>query len=189
VSDAQTPASIENCAHDEADAPLSGAIALSLPETQFAIRRGILGLCRTMRWACVNEFSLPAAGRRADIMALAPDGMLHCIEIKSGPRDFLTDRKWPEYRAWCDRLYFAVDQSFPRALIPDDVGLFIVHLPESPSTILPECAMIRESPLARLAAARRKTLMQLFGQTAALRLMALEDPAMTASLRAARRVE
>lgn len=189
MSDAQPPASIQNCIQDGNEGSISEPDPLSLPETQFAIRRGILGLCRTMHWACINEFSLPAAGRRADIMALTPDGMLHCIEIKSGPRDFLTDRKWPEYRAWCDRLYFAVDQSFPRALIPDGVGLFIVHLPESPSTILPECAMIRESPLARLAAARRKTLMQLFGHTAALRLMALEDPAMTASLRAARRVE
>ncbi|GBQ84484.1 MmcB family DNA repair protein [Asaia krungthepensis] len=169
----------------------SGAVAasFSLPETQFAIRRAVLGLCRTMRWACVNEFSLPAAGRRADIMALTQDGQLHCIEIKSGPRDFLTDRKWPEYRDWCDCLYFAVDQHFPRDLIPEDVGLFIAHLPETPSTILPECAMIRESPLVRLAAARRKTLMQLFGHGAALRLMALEDPAMTASLRAARRVD
>ncbi|WP_243443969.1 MmcB family DNA repair protein [Asaia prunellae] len=167
----------------------AGKNALSLPENQFAIRRAMLGLARNLNWGCINEFSLPAAGRRADIMALTPDGMLHCIEIKSGSRDFLTDRKWPEYRAWCDRLYFAVDQHFPRNLIPDDVGLFVAHVMESPSTILPECAMIRESPLAKLAAARRKTLMQLFGHNAALRLMALEDPAMTASLRAARRVE
>ncbi|GBR04385.1 MmcB family DNA repair protein [Asaia siamensis] len=162
---------------------------LSLPENQFAIRRAMLGLARNLNWACLNEFSLPAAGRRADIMALGADGQLHCIEIKSGPRDFLTDRKWPEYRDWCDRLYFAVDQHFPQALIPDDVGLFVAHVMESPSTIVPECAMIRESPLAKLATARRKTLMQLFGHNAALRLMALEDPAMTASLRAARRVE
>ncbi|BAT19230.1 MmcB family DNA repair protein [Asaia bogorensis] len=183
MSDTQSPAP------DDQAPPLDTQSALTLPETQFAIRRAMLGLCRTMRWACINEFSLPAAGRRADIMALTQDGMLHCIEIKSGPRDFLTDRKWPEYRDWCDRLYFAVDQAFPRDLIPQDVGLFVAHLPESPSTILPECAMIRESPLSKLATARRKTLMQLFGHGAALRLMALEDPAMTASLRAARRVE
>nr|WP_240386458.1 MmcB family DNA repair protein [Asaia bogorensis] len=183
MSDTQSPVP-----DDQAPA-LDTQSAFTLPETQFAIRRAVLGLCRTMRWACINEFSLPAAGRRADIMALTQDGMLHCIEIKSGPRDFLTDRKWPEYRDWCDRLYFAVDQAFPRDLIPQDVGLFVAHLPESPSTILPECAMIRESPLSKLATARRKTLMQLFGHGAALRLMALEDPAMTASLRAARRVE
>ncbi|WP_336718395.1 MULTISPECIES: MmcB family DNA repair protein [Asaia] len=183
MSDTQSPAL------DDQAPPLDTQSALTLPETQFAIRRAMLGLCRTMRWACINEFSLPAAGRRADIMALTQDGMLHCIEIKSGPRDFLTDRKWHEYRDWCDRLYFAVDQAFPRDLIPQDVGLFVAHLPESPSTILPECAMIRESPLSKLATARRKTLMQLFGHGAALRLMALEDPAMTASLRAARRVE
>ncbi|GBQ12563.1 MmcB family DNA repair protein [Swaminathania salitolerans] len=162
---------------------------ISLPETQLAIRRGVLALCRSLGWACINEFSLPAAGRRADIMALSRDGLLHCIEIKSGTRDFLTDRKWQSYRDWCDHLYFAFDQNFPAGLIPEDTGVFIAHLGETPSTIPAECAIIRESPLRKLPPARRKTLMQLFGHTAATRLMSLEDPAMTASLRAARRVD
>lgn len=183
MSDPQSPEPVNP------DLDTAKTALLGLPETQFAIRRAVLGLARSLNWACLNEFSLPAASRRADIMALTPDGLLHCIEIKSGVRDFLTDRKWPDYRAWCDRLYFAVDQNFPRDLIPEECGLFIAHVTEGPSTILPECAMIRESLLAKLVAARRKTLVQLFGHTAALRLMALEDPAMTASLRAARRVE
>ncbi len=164
-------------------------MSLSLPENQLAIRRAALGLCQSMAWAPINEFSLPAAGRRADIMALRPDHGFVCIEVKSGPRDFLTDRKWPEYRAWCDRLFFAVDDAFPLDLLPEDVGVIVAGLRDVPFGILPECVILRDSPEQKLAPARRRTLSHLFGHTAATRLMALEDPAITASLRAAQRVE
>ncbi|MBS1090565.1 MmcB family DNA repair protein [Gluconobacter sp. Dm-74] len=168
-------------------------IACGLPETQLAIRRAVLGLCRTMNWAAINEFSLPAAGRRADVMALLPDHSLICIEIKSGLRDFQTDQKWPEYRDWSDRLFFAVDDAFPVDLIPPDVGLIVVSVSAVPPAlregVLAECTIIREPALHRLAPARRRTLVHLFATTAAIRLMGLEDPAITSSLRAARRAE
>ncbi|MFT8807727.1 MmcB family DNA repair protein [Gluconobacter sp.] len=164
-----------------------------LPETQLAIRRAVLGLCRTMNWAAINEFALPAAGRRADIMALLPDHSLTCIEIKSGLRDFQTDQKWPEYRDWSDRLFFAVDDGFPLDLIPEDVGVIVISVSAVPpalrDSILAECTIIREPALHKLAPARRRTLMHLFATSAASRLMSLEDPAITASLRAARRTE
>ncbi|AQS89017.1 hypothetical protein AA101099_1969 [Neoasaia chiangmaiensis NBRC 101099] len=160
-----------------------------LPENQLAIRRAALGLCQALAWAPVNEFALPAAGRRADIMALRPDHGFVCIEVKSGPRDFLTDRKWHEYRDWCDKLYFAVDDVFPLDLLPDDVGIIVVAVRHAPFGVLPECAIIRESPEQKLAPARRRALSHLFGHTAAMRLTMLEDPAITASLRAARRVD
>ncbi|GBR69375.1 MmcB family DNA repair protein [Gluconobacter kanchanaburiensis] len=164
-----------------------------LPETQLAIRRAVLGLCRTMNWAALNEFALPAAGRRADIMALLPDHSLTCIEVKSGLRDFQTDQKWPEYRDWSDRLFFAIDDTFPLDLIPQDVGVIVVTVSAVPAalrdSILAECTILREPAVHRLAPARRRTLLHLFGTTAASRLMSLEDPAITASLRAARRTE
>jgi len=160
-----------------------------LPETQLAIRRATLALCDNHDWAPINEFTLPTAGRRADIMALRPDQGFVCIEIKSGPRDFLTDRKWPEYRAWCDQLYVAVDHVFPLTLLPEDVGVIVADLEHTPPGILAESAIIRPATEHKLAPARRRTLLTLFARTAANRLARLEDPAITASLRAARRVE
>ena len=104
--------------------------------------------------------------------------------MKSGVRDFLTDNKWPEYRAYCDALYFAVADDFPIELIPQDVGLVVacVSAPGEP-------AVIREAPAHPLAPARRRALLMQFATVAANRLAALEDPAATAAFRAALRAE
>lgn len=166
----------------------NGDMQPTLPETQLAIRRAALALCRTLGWAAVNELTLPASGtslgRRADIMALRPDHGFVCIEVKSGPRDFLTDRKWHEYRDWSDQFFFAVGEDFPVDLLPEDAGLLVAAVRDLPMGILAECAMIRPAPEHRLAPARRRALTHLFATTAAARLALLEDPAITASLRA-----
>lgn len=126
------------------------------------------------------EVPLPD-GRRADILALTPGCELFIIESKSGPRDFLSDFKWPEYRAWCDRLYFAVDVDFPQALLPDAVGLVV--------TDGREAAMVREAPVHPLAPARRKSLMLRFALLAGRRLAAEQDPWGAEELRQALRAE
>ncbi|GAN53767.1 MmcB family DNA repair protein [Tanticharoenia sakaeratensis] len=161
-----------------------------LPENQLAIRRACLALCRQHDWAPLNEFTLPS-GRRCDIMALAADGSFICIEVKSGPRDYLTDRKWPEYRDWSDRLFIAIDERFPQTLLPDDLGIIVAAtgMVAPASGYVAECAIIRTTPDHRLPPARRRALQQRFARDAALRLAALEDPAVTASLRAARRAD
>ena len=100
---------------------------------------------------------------------------------KSGPRDFLSDLKWPEYRAWCDALYFAVDADFPAAMLPDETGLIIAHGGEA--------ELIREAPLHKLAPARRRALLHRFATVAATRLALLSDPSGAADLRAALRAE
>ena len=66
-----------------------------------------------------------ANGRRADMLALGRDGELVIVEIKSSVADFRADRKWPEYRDYCDRLYFAVAGGFPQELIPEECGLIV----------------------------------------------------------------
>ena len=93
----------------------------SFPERAAAIRRASARLCIRLGWAPLHEVPLPN-GRRADILALQPDGCFACIEVKSGLRDFLTDTKWHEYRGYCDALFFAVDPDFPQHLLPDDAG-------------------------------------------------------------------
>ena len=52
-------------------------------------------------------------GRRADIVALATDATIHIVEIKSSVADFRADTKWRDYRANCDRLFFAIPRPCP----------------------------------------------------------------------------
>ena len=120
-------------------------------------------------------------GRRADILALRPDGCFACIEVKSGPRDFLTDLKWQAYREFADELFFAVDVDFPQDLLPVETGLIV-------SAGL-EAELLREAPAHPLASARRRALLHRFALLAAARLAMAEDPAGVADIRAALRVE
>ena len=152
----------------------------SFPEIAATVRRSVARLCSSMAWAALHEVSLPN-GRRADILALRPDGGFVCIEVKSGARDFLTDLKWPEYRAFCDALYFAVDVDFPLDLLPDAVGLIVADARNA--------EMLRAAPLHPLASARRRVLLHRFAMLAAERLAAFEDPAGFTERRAALRVE
>lgn len=154
--------------------------APSFPERARAIRVAAARLCVRMGWAPVHEVPLPN-GRRADILALQPDGGFACIEVKSGPRDFLSDTKWPDYRDFSDVLFFAVDVDFPRPLLPADAGLIV--------TAGTEADILREPPSHRLPPARRRVLLHRFATMAAIRLAAAEDPTGIADLRAALRVE
>jgi hypothetical protein len=144
------------------------------------VRRATARLCARLGWAPVHEVPLPN-GRRADILALRGDGGFACIEVKSGLRDFLTDSKWRDYLDYADALYFAVDQDFPIELLPADAGLIVAcdGMAE----------LIRESPIYKLAGARRRSLLYRFAAIAALRLAALEDPGGVVDLRMALRVE
>jgi len=171
------------------NAPVLSPPGLSLPENQLAIRRAATRLCGQLAWAVLHEVPLPN-NRRADILALRPDGGFVCIEVKSGPRDFLLDGKWPEYREYCDALFFAVDDAFPQELLPPDVGMMVACVgAHCPPGVAAEAELLREAPPHPLAPSRRRSLLQRFATLAATRLAALEDPAITASLRAALRVE
>ncbi len=158
------------------DAPASPGF----PERTTGICRAAMRFCASRGWAPLTEVSLPN-GRRADILALRPDGGFAIIEVKSGPRDFLADAKWPEYRGFCDALYFAVDLDFPQALLPADCGLVVADGLEA--------ALLREAPPHPLAPSRRRALLHRFARQAAARLAALADPAGFAELRSALRAE
>ena len=70
-------------------------------------RKACAGICARRASPRLREFTL-ASGRRVDVMALSPSGQLWIVEIKSSLEDFRADLKWPEYRDFCDRLYFAI---------------------------------------------------------------------------------
>jgi hypothetical protein len=136
-------------------------------ETALRIRRGTGRLLRAAGFAIVPEFTL-ASGRRADVIALGNDGAIWIVEIKSSPADFYADGKWPDYRDYCDRLYFAVSTELDHAILPADAGLIVAD--EWGAEIL------RHPPETPLAAARRKALTLQFARAAALRLHGLYDP-------------
>ncbi len=132
------------------------------------LARGVARALAHRGYASLVEVPL-ANGRRADLLALGRDGTLAIVEIKSSVADFRSDRKWQDYRAFCDRLYFAVPQGFPAVLIPEECGLIVAD---------PFGAeMLREASAAPLAAARRRALTLRFARLAASRLARLLDPA------------
>ena len=150
------------------------------PERTATICRAAARFCAQRGWAPVAEMPLPN-GRRADILALQPDGCFAILEVKSCARDFLTDQKWPDYREFSDRLYFAVDLDFPQELLPQDAGLVVADGLDA--------ALVREAPSHALAPARRRALLHRYAMLAASRPAALTDPSGFAELRAALRVE
>ncbi|HLI21467.1 MAG TPA: MmcB family DNA repair protein [Stellaceae bacterium] len=141
-----------------------------MPETRESaqtICRGAMRALAQRGFATLAEVPL-ADGRRADILALGRDGALVVVEIKSSVADFRADRKWPEYRQWCDRLYFAVAEGFPTEIIPEECGLILADGFGA--------EFLREPQSQKLDPARRRAVHLRFARTAGARLQRLTDP-------------
>ncbi len=135
--------------------------------TALMIQRGASRLLRASGFAVLPEFTL-ASGRRADLIGLNDSGEIWIVEIKSSPEDFRADAKWPEYRTFCDRLYFAIPQEMDPDMMPSDAGLIVAdHWGAD---------ILRVAEAMSLHAARRKALTLAFARAAALRLHGLYDP-------------
>lgn len=131
----------------------------------------VRGVCRMLaRHGVATVTEMPfASGRRADIVALADDGTLTVIEVKSSLVDLRVDRKWPEYRAYCDRLYFAAPPDLSPEIFPEAAGLIVADAYGG--------EFLRHDPAERrLNAATRKTMLIRFGQMAARRFHRAADP-------------
>ncbi len=135
--------------------------------TAAAVQRGLCRLLRELGCAVLTEFTL-ASGRRADVTAIRPDGAIWIIEIKSSPQDFYLDSKWPEYRDYCDRLFFAVPPTLDVVIMPEDAGLVVADQYGA--------EILRDAPVHPLVAARRKAVTLAFARVAAQRLHGLWDP-------------
>lgn len=130
-----------------------------------SVRRGVQIMWRDMGFSTVPEMTL-ASGRRADLVALGPDGGIVIVEIKSSPEDMMADVKWPGYRDYCDRLFFATLPDVPQHLFPADCGFIRADAHGA--------AIVADAPEHRLAPARRKAVTLRFARFAAERLLAAE---------------
>ena len=136
-------------------------------ETALKIARGVRRLLRARGFSSVTELPL-IDGRRADVVAVNGEGEVLIVEIKSSAADLRADRKWRDYAACCDRLYFAISDSTPVEVAPLEAGLIVADSFGA--------EILREADLRRMAAASRRAVLLRFAQAAADRLHRLADP-------------
>jgi hypothetical protein len=134
-------------------------------ERAMIVRRGVQRLLVEMGAAVLPELSL-VSGRRADLVAVARNGDIWIVEIKSSIQDFQVDRKWPEYRFFCDRFFFATHPEVPAEIFPDDAGFILSDGYGA--------EILRDAPEHRLAAPTRKALTLRIARAASSRLTAAE---------------
>ncbi len=136
-------------------------------DTALAVGRGTARLLRSLGFACLSGLALPS-GRRADLVALNERSEIWIVEIKSSIEDLRADHKWEDYRAHCDRLFFAFTQELPPEIFPKDTGLIVADAYGA--------HMLCDAPEHRLPAPTRKLMTVRFGMAAALRINRLIDP-------------
>jgi hypothetical protein len=112
-------------------------------ETALLIARGTARLLRSLGFSCISE-------------------------IKSSVEDLRADQKWGDYRAHCDRLFFAFTQDLPCEIFPEQTGLIVADAYGA--------HMHCEAPEHRLPAPTRKLMMVRFALAAAQRINRLVDP-------------
>ena len=148
-------------------APLDGRQS----ETALFVARGTRRLLRAKGFSTLTEVTLHS-GRRADILAIASDGTIHIVEVKSSVADFRADGKWQDYRVHCDRLFFAIPAEVPVGIMPQEAGLIVADAYGA--------EILRDAPEHRLASATRRAVIMRFAHAAAHRLHGLSDPQIAA---------
>ena len=131
------------------------------------IARGVMRHFAQIGLSSLSEFS-PTRGLRVDIITLGMSDEIWIVECKSGQNDFKSDKKWQNYLDWCDRYFWAVDANFPIGILPSDTGVIIADAYDA--------SILRDSPLNKLSAARRKKIMNSVARSACNRLLLHTDP-------------
>jgi hypothetical protein len=136
-------------------------------ETALAVSRGTARLLHSLGFSCISELPLPS-GRRADLVGLNERGEIWIVEIKSSVEDLRADHKWEDYRAHCDRLFFAFTKDLSCEIFPKGTGLIVADAYGA--------HMHCEAPEHRLPAPTRKSMTVRFALAAAQRINRLIDP-------------
>lgn len=132
-----------------------------------AMSRGVCRALRELGYGTLTEFRV-GKGRRVDVIGLSRDSDFVIVEVKSSEADFRTDRKWQEYRPYCDRFFFAVGEDFPRQVLPEDCGIIVADAFSA--------AILRPAPETPLHPSRRRLQILRFALAASTRLHAAGDP-------------
>ena len=124
------------------------------------------------------EVPLPN-GRRADLVAIDPKGILVIVEIKVSKADLVGDAKWRDYLDYCDMFYWAVPPVLAPLLddahfLPGEAGLIVADRYDA--------AEVRDAVASPLPPARRKSELLKFARRAARRLSAQIDPSLGEAL-------
>ena len=132
-------------------------------QSEFAlmIQRGVTRYFQQNDVFLLPELSL-SSGRRADLVGIDGKGKVILIEIKSSIEDFKVDRKWPQYREYCDLFYFASHKDVPIEIFPQDEGYILADNYGA--------EIIRHAQEEKISAANRKAITLRFARSAALRL-------------------
>ena len=133
------------------------------------IARGVMRHFAQIGMHSLSEFS-PARGLRVDIITLGMSDEIWIVECKSGQSDFKSDKKWQNYLDWCDRYFWAVDGKFPIDILPSETGVIIADAYDA--------SILREAPLNKLPAARRKKITKSIAISACKSLLTHTDPKM-----------
>ena len=149
-------------------AELPPIVDLRQSATALRVQRGVMRLLReSFDMACYAEVPL-RNGRRADVLGVGPKGEIWIVEIKSSLIDFQVDKKWPEYREFSDKFFFAKPPELDGAIFPESEGLIVADGHDG--------AILRDSPNTPLNPARRKALMLKLARMGADRIHLLMDP-------------
>ncbi len=136
--------------------------------TALRVQRGVMRLLRNEHdFCCLTEVPL-ANGRRADVLAIGPRSEIWIVEIKSSLIDFQVDAKWPNYKDFCDRFFFAKPPELEPNIFPASEGLIAADAHAA--------AILRMAEDVPLAGARRKALLLKLARLGADRVHTLMDP-------------
>lgn len=149
-------------------AELPQIVDLRQSPTALRVQRGVMRFLRAAHdFCCFAEVPL-ANGRRADVVGLGPRGEIWIVEIKSSLIDFQVDRKWPHYKEFCDRFFFAKPPELDPDIFPADEGLMVGDAHDA--------VILRMGTETPLAGARRKAVTLKLARLGADRVHTLMDP-------------
>lgn len=136
--------------------------------TALRTQRGVMRFLRSIHdFCCFAEVPL-ANGRRADVLGVGPKGEIWIVEIKSSLVDFRVDGKWPNYKDYCDRFFFAKPPELDTAIFPESEGLIVADAHGA--------EMLRAAPDFPLPPSRRRAMMLRLVRLGADRVHQLMDP-------------
>ena len=149
-------------------ADLPPIIDLRQSATALRVQRGVMRFLRERYDLCCFAEVPLASGRRADVLALGPRGAIWIVEIKSSLIDFQVDAKWPSYKDFCDRFYFAKPPQLDPDIFPASEGLIVADGHDG--------AILREAQDFPLPGPRRKAMLLKLARLGADRVHTLMDP-------------